>query len=668
MKNSDSSKRMIFNRFVKSFAALSISALAFGSGRVLSAEDKSSESTKLSEGNVEDSAQGSPDTKILEKLSHPDGLQYIGGGDAIEKLAKIEPEFHGQRIFFSDISRTELAGHLELSHDDVLYYDAKDTKTPHDGVLCFVTDNGHRWKRLDRGVIRLEWCDRGEEDKSVVLQRAVDTIIRQARASGKTYELPIIKVRAGRYNMRSSVLLPPYIQIQSQGSVTFDFSATQGQIDGFIINSESPLKSDALKMPGNNSPCLNGINGAISILGAGRKISQSSALVIGNDKSSDTPCRDVKFANLVITGWNKANQYKTTDTYLINIRDCRLENNAYNVYVAGKNKNSGEKISYDNCILAGAGNENIYVSADGFDFNFLNCSFDFSRNDILGFYEGAGYQCVRFIGCHFEQWDGYVVNCKNRLNNISVIMSNVIFLPRSNLKNIVNGPSRALFKLNAGVSMHLSGFEIRHEFPAVNNNIYMCEGDKGTFDAIGYVKDPYPQLPRKDTNVTYHDFTYEDDFIKNYELSDVKDQLKHKLSTQSINGVKHGFMSPTAANIAPLTLKSKFIKVEPGSSVAIWCSLVLDISDNTLPKVVIKLTSYDSEKNVIDTQHGKMSDFAIYRNKKLRDNSFHSNQGVIPSDLNRFKLDRNSYFVTYDISINNSSGNTKIAGVGFSKL
>lgn len=662
MKNSDSSKRVFFKRFVQSFAALSVGSLVFGSGRVMAAENKPAAGA----GKAAGSAGGN---SVLGQLAQLDGLKHIGSCNELDALAKIEPQYHGQRLLFSDLASYGTGGNLQLAHDDVLYYDAQDTETPHDGVLCFVTLSGKRWKRLDQGVIQLEWCDRGEEDKSVVLQRAIDLVFSKARASGRTYELPIIRVRAGRYKMQNSVHLPPYIQIQSQGSVTFDFSAAQDSVDGFIINSESTMKADALKMPGNSAPCLNGSQGAIAILGSGRKNSQGSALVIGNTKPSGTHCRDVKFANLVITGWNKANEYKTTDTYLINFRDCRLENNAYNLYVAGKSNNSGEKLSYDNCVLAGAGNENIFISADGFDFNFLNCSFDFSRHDILSFDQGAGYQCVRFIGCHFEQWDGYVVNCHNKLNNISVIMSNVIFLPRSNLRTIVNSPSRALFKLNDGVSMHLSGFEIRHEFPAVNNDIYMCADNKGRFDSIGYVKDPFPQLPRKDGNVSWHDFADDNDFASHFEMSGDHAQQARNFSSENLAGAKQAFMSLAASAAAPLTVRRKAFKVEPGSDIAVWCSLLLDISADKLPKTSIKLTQYDSDNKEIATQNGGVFDYAIYRNnKKLRDNTFKNNQAVLPGNLTRFHLDNNTYFVSFDVSIAGASGDVKVAGIGFSKV
>ncbi|MFS2224581.1 hypothetical protein [Pantoea sp. B65] len=668
MKNSDTPRRIFFNRFVKSFAALSVGSLVLGTGRVLAAEDKTSISNKTTENNARIVGNDRIEDRGLSDLKQPDGLKYIGSCNQLDSLGKIEPEHHGQRVFFSDLANEALAGHLELAHDGVLYYDAKDTETPDDGVLCFVTATGKRWKRIDEGMIKLEWCDRGEEDKSIVLQRAIDLVSKKALASGKTYELPIIRVRAGRYLMMNSVHLPPYIQIQSQGSVTFDFSNAHENVDGFIINSESSLKIDALKMPGNNAPCLNGVNGAISILGVGRKNSQASALIIGNNKRSDTPCREVKFSNLVVTGWNKANEYRTIDVYLTNFRDCRLENNAYNLYVSGKTDNSGEKMSYENCVLGGSGNENIYIDADAFDFNFINCSFDFSRHDILTFDKNSGYQCVRFIGCHFEQWDGYVVNCKNALNNISVIMSNVIFLPRSNIKDIINSPSRSLFKLNSGVSMHLSGFEIRHEFPAVDNNIYMCADDKGAFDSIGYVKDPFPQLPRKDSNVSYHDLSDNKDIDAHFDIINGHGKAERNFNSENVGGTKQEVMSLAISTGAPLTLRRKQFKVEPGSNLAVWCSLLLERSNNNFPKVIIKLTKYDSDKNIIGTQESSVFDYAIYKNRKLEENSFKNSKAVLPTKLSSFKLDNNTYYVSFDVSITGASGDVKIAGVGFSKI
>ncbi|WP_413741263.1 hypothetical protein ACL2XO_18640 [Sodalis sp. RH15] len=615
------------------------------------------------------------DLQIENILKQPDGYKYIGGCNTVEELKSIEPLYHGQKILLNNNSYPSSQGKIIPTFEGVseMWHDSNDTVTKGDDILSFVTLSGKRWKRTERHCIDFNWCDFGDVDKSIPLQRAIDLILAIANKTGKAYELPFINIKAGSYAMLSTVVLYPFIQIKSLGSVTFDFSRAKNINIGFSINTEIQLAQDFLKMPGNSAPCLNGLNGVITIVGEGRKTSNAAALSIGNTQSSKSPCRDVKTNNVVISGWRIAHLYQNFDTFLISHRDCRLESNKYNIVTSGINNNSGEKISYDGCVIAGSGLSNIYINSAGFDFNFINCSFDFTGQDIIFIGVKAGYQCIRFMACHFEQWDGYIINCKNRNNNITVMISNAIILPRANDHNVLNSPSRPLFKLKDGVTVSLKDFEIRHEYPAINEKISMTCDEEGEFQASGYAKDPYPQIPNTSYNV-FENLKIWNEKVRNFD--EYINNKKWKITCNNTNWnttSSNGFLEIIPENktkagktgdLFCIIQNESFISVNPNSIVSLWCCLRTDEIENA-PKITIQLECYDINKESLNYNQIFSFDYKdVYNNKKM--NNFYKNKNSpIASTVGRRRIKSNTNFIKYSIKIERITSTVSVNELGF---
>lgn len=133
------------------------------------------------------------------------------------------------------------------------------------------------------------------------------------------------------------------------------------------------------------------------------KSNSDFAIDFGNNEEGHSPSRNARIDGVTITGFGSAFNFRGISTYLTNIRDSRFESNLINIRVAPPdNKDSGERISFDNCVFAGSGvyaktantpsdEANIYIDAPGFDINFINCSFDYSNGDVMKMGANYGY-------------------------------------------------------------------------------------------------------------------------------------------------------------------------------------------------------------------------------------------------------------------------------------
>lgn len=107
----------------------------------------------------------------LNPLLANDGQKFIGRCPDINTLRNTTPESPNQKIDVVEYTAGTHEGGGEF------YYDATDTTTADDGVLCFVTTTGRRWKRnVDSRLITPEQAGAvgdGITDDTVAFKRAV---------------------------------------------------------------------------------------------------------------------------------------------------------------------------------------------------------------------------------------------------------------------------------------------------------------------------------------------------------------------------------------------------------------------------------------------------------------------------------------------------------------
>lgn len=90
------------------------------------------------------------DAALRNQLSGSDGYKYIGRCPDIATLRTIEPSAAGQKIDVVGYNAGTQTG------GGYFIYDVNDSTTVDDGVVCFVTENGARWKRvINRGSVTL---------------------------------------------------------------------------------------------------------------------------------------------------------------------------------------------------------------------------------------------------------------------------------------------------------------------------------------------------------------------------------------------------------------------------------------------------------------------------------------------------------------------------------
>jgi hypothetical protein len=340
-------------------------------------------------------------------------------------------------------------------------------------LVGFIQDGAGSVARTSQGKMResLSPQDKGAvangvADDTAAIQSAINHVISIATATGKTYGLPSIEIPGGWYKLTDSLTLFPWVHLVANGNVFFDFSGMAVNKPGIICNNLTSIAEDSLKFPGNHAPFLDGSGGGFAILGPGKATSTAPALKLGNFVGGGKPFRDARICNVVITGWDSAQEWGNFDTYLCSAEDCRFESN--NIQIKTQSTaggNSGERMEWRHCTFSGATTV-LSHNITTFDANFSECSFDFN-GDIVKFGANSNYCAVRFQACYFESFGGYIVDGSlltgtPTANQVAVMVEEPIILPRAqNGAAGVNSPSRQLFR--GQFSLSLTNPKIRYE-------------------------------------------------------------------------------------------------------------------------------------------------------------------------------------------------------------
>lgn len=278
--------------------------------------------------------------------------------------------------------------------------------------------------------------------------------------------IPVILVPAGRYVLNKTLSLKPWIKLVSMGPVVLDWSGAGHDIVGVQCDNSGQNSFDKiLKNSSGASPFLCGDFGTISLLGPGKDLAVDSVgLKLGNFSKGSVDFRLAKISNIQFSGWGVANHIGSVNTYLFSAVNCHYEINGISIKTeSGRQHNSGEKMTWLNCVFSGCRNV-LDVNTDSFDVDFSNCSFDYIGN-VVFLRESACYLEIKFISCHIEAVDNYfvdaaLVNKSIDFSQIGIYLVAVDVLTTGWLKKtsgISGTPGKMLFR--GPISISIFGFK-----------------------------------------------------------------------------------------------------------------------------------------------------------------------------------------------------------------
>lgn len=428
------------------------------------------------------------DQLLRQELSSSDGLKLIGTCSDVTALRAIEPTVSNQRISVAAYA----PGWASLTGVPVgggeFYYDQNDTSSPDDDIFVFVTAGGKRWKRAcDGSEIYLSWKGvKSGSDAAPALNAIGNYLKAKAIANGTVANLPIVIVPKGIYTLSDTVTLHHAFRIKSVGYVEFTALDWDGSVakDMFTIANSIDIPAVPDKGYANRTPWINGVDGAIVITGP----SYSSAVTnnvngvgVGNLVTGAAPIRGNVMHGVSIRQCGNAVYMRMRRLYLTSFTQCQFElNNTHLTFPNISNsEDSGERISFDECVFGGCRNQHVYsYMAPAVHFN--ACSFDFSQGSGV-YLEGISeYGLFSFTNCHFENFNSYLINSQTGAR-VRIIITNCDVFNNSQTtpvtKESASSPSRPMFYLLNGGNLIINGFSLNYTYrPLGHENILALAG------------------------------------------------------------------------------------------------------------------------------------------------------------------------------------------------
>lgn len=338
-------------------------------------------------------------------LSASDGPKLIGRCSDVTSMRSVEPSVNGQRIDVIAYS-PGWAGQVYPLGGGYFYYDATDVTTADDGVVCFVTTGGKRWKRIFGGFVTPEMagaiCD-GITDDTVPLQKSL------AYCSANYCDLNLLGkdyYTTGNlvYNFRKHNLFGNNATI----FVSQDTTPVMKLLGH--TNTTTPLaKSAAYEMKGVNffNKTGNSSTGGVR-----------TCLYIG-DPTLD--CAGARISSSVISGFVKGVEFGS-NSYIHSFAGVSFTRCATNVYFPNGLSNSGEQLNFKQCTFSNSA-ANIYAGGNCV-INLDQCSLDYSPAKITATAGGI----VKANNCWFEGNDDKEVWVTTTGSLSTVLLNNCTFV------------------------------------------------------------------------------------------------------------------------------------------------------------------------------------------------------------------------------------------------
>ena len=345
----------------------------------------------------------------LAVLGQVNGLQKIGRANTAAILRAYEPTTSGESLL------------ADINGLDHWYYDDTDTTTPDNGYFCVVTANGKRWRRNNSSdYIDLSWLGlKPGMDVQPYWQTAIDIIHTAAMTQLSIYDLPYVRIQGGNYLLSGTVTTPPYIStVFTKDTKLVADALVDGTHEAAIVI----YCNDATNLYNNSRSSsfpktISCSAGKIKLVRAGTRATTNPIGLYTKGATSTAHAINMRISDLEVSGAFLAGHGNTsTRTWLMRFDNCQF-NGFYGIAYYGTNTDSGERITYSNCVISGGYNDAttkaIYMETSGINIHLLSCSIDFTGGDIIYLTASAKWCNIEVEDSHIENWNGYLVNAES---------------------------------------------------------------------------------------------------------------------------------------------------------------------------------------------------------------------------------------------------------------
>ncbi|SMB40525.1 hypothetical protein SPRA44_430023 [Serratia proteamaculans] len=363
--------------------------------------------------------------EILEIFKN-DGYKSLGKVALISDLTKIEPTREVQSIL---VERAVEGGPLL----NLIYnYDSGSIKKYTDGVLNIATSSNKVWALdVSEGVNIFVFgfvpaldnlAQTINRAMLLMVNRAINTVGTIGTISHVT--IPAINPGIGKssYVMTETLRLTSFLGLRFTGTTLLDFSGSD--IDGIVVdNSFYPGATDSALIAFTGSQA-NGVDvisspGKVIVKGTGQLVSSKQGLWVGNSVKGFINCRDIHISNVELIGFKYGFRHDGLDSYLNLFSRITCARNYHALYfIAPTRANAGEKIRFQSCIFSDSASDCFIFDMFAFELVFDDCSFDYNNGDVFWLGKGATHGWVKLINCHFEGFDGYLINQPDKWDGV----------------------------------------------------------------------------------------------------------------------------------------------------------------------------------------------------------------------------------------------------------
>ena len=278
----------------------------------------------------------------------------------------------------------------------------------------------------------------GASNNATQLQTVIGNLVSAAATATTTIGQPSVQIPNGTYNFTVGVTSRPWIHLDPVGNVGLNFAGAASNVTALrVYNQDSPTGDFTNRNAANRSPFLGGDNGSVYVVGPG-KLTTSIGVDLGNSTAaSNVSVREASMRNFHIMQFGTGLFMRNIDNYVTNFQHFLIEGNATCIDTStGLNNNSGERLSFEDGLCAGA-NLGYRVNTDSFDTLFHNVSWDFIQGPMLSLAAGNGYGKVEFDSNHFEAINKPLIS-----SSYGSAQNEVVFIKNSKWVTSVNSPYR----------------------------------------------------------------------------------------------------------------------------------------------------------------------------------------------------------------------------------
>lgn len=249
----------------------------------------------------------------------------------------------------------------------------------------------------------------GTHDDTTSIQNAID-FVKGIIIDNDDIALdePVVEF-SGRFKVTNTIHMPPYVKYEAVGNVLFLADVEEG-VSVFHLDYESPLPT----LVTDNYSAQQWLHGQLFYGGCFRLLSlndnQGTAIELGNSTNPSNVSKSIartEISNISIQNFDIAILCNMYNFYIVSFDNIKMHHNNYHVKFGASvqnNVNSGENISFVDCLFGSSTYEAIQQNVSSINATFERCSFDFCGDGVMQI--NRNIKCA-INNCHIE---GIVTN------------------------------------------------------------------------------------------------------------------------------------------------------------------------------------------------------------------------------------------------------------------